>query len=928
MLQQRKENQRTAAIDPILPSLAFRHSSTEAPRSRRDELTDTARHEFRPLHGCAQARLARPINSILLHSAQSRATSEMEATRVSGRGSNAAGASPGVNGKAGNLQIIREMRRTGMRFKLKHEVPRLFGAVFMAIAVIGLMLPQIAGAADDVDEIVEFFDTMPDDMFMQLAPDGWAGADANMDMSGVLIEFQPRPAPTKVYPIITSAELNGNPVITFKVYDQFGFGVENLVGNAAFSFTTSKLVPGIGGNTAAWSTYMVADDEGVPDISATTYNRGSLEELGDGSYRFTFESPLNAIAGVAFEPTLTHRVTMEARNVRVGGVAVPGSDTAFDVQPSTGATTGITQREIVTQESCATCHGTEEFAFHGGARQDVRACVACHQDGKIDAFDNNSIDFRVMIHKIHTGANLNNKPYLFCGFPCENLGAPPDDFSEVGFPQSTKNCVVCHDPANPATPQAINIANAPTAKTCASCHDNLAFDETGLTNANRNHLGLAQPNSTCAACHSENGLMVSSLEEHRMDASLAGEKFQYNILAVENINEGQSPIVTFSITDPTNNDSPYDVTAHPAFTGSQTRVNVVISWPTTDYTNASNDEGSDVLGSTGGRGASLRVISSAGLGNAVVDNGDGTYTLDTAMLSNPIVVPATDPPLGSGTVSIEGRLSGDFTGPAGGYDERLYVFSATRTFAINDSEPQPRRVVADIEKCQACHGVRDGLVQFHGGDRSGNLQHCVTCHNPIATDIRNRPADPDGIANNVNENAIDGRENQTIDFKYFVHAIHAAGMRENPYVVAADDFSEVTYPRSPAECKACHFPGTFSLPLAATTLGSTNHNGATNLVGRGGGSYHPSEAVARDPRDDNKLSPEGSVCSSCHDSEIAIEHMSIRSTSFISFGNAFLVNPDPVLDPDTQQELDMAGPENCSFCHGEGRFVEVHAGGY
>ncbi|PKL95924.1 MAG: hypothetical protein CVV18_03645, partial [Gammaproteobacteria bacterium HGW-Gammaproteobacteria-8] len=509
-----------------------------------------------------------------------------------------------------------------------------------------------------------------------------------------------------------------------------------------------------------------------------------------------------------------------------------------------------------------------------------------------------------------------------------NLGAPPDDFSHVRFPQSTMNCVACHDPANPETPQAINIANAPTAETCASCHDNLAFDETGLTNANRNHIGLAQPNSTCAACHSENGLMVSSLEAHAMPAALAGAQFKFNILDVTNTAEGQSPVITFSVTDPTNEDAPYDVLSHPAFKGSQTGINVLVSWPTTDYTNVANDEGSDILGTTGGRGRSLTVINRDGLGSGVVDNGDGTYTLDLAFVSNPVVVPSTNPPLGSGTVSMEGRVSGDFTGAVGSYDDRVPVFSATRTFAINDATPQPRRMIVDAAKCQDCHGVRDGLAQFHGGNRTGNIQQCVTCHNPIGTDIRNRPADPDGIANNFNANALDGRESQTIDLKHMIHAIHAADMRENPFVVANDDFSEVGYPRSPADCKACHLPGTFSLPLAATTLGSTNHNGATNLVGRGGGSYHPSEAVARDPRDDNKLSPEGSVCSSCHDSAVAIEHMSIRSTSFISFGNAFLANPDPVLDPDTQQELDMAGPENCSFCHGQGRFVEVHNGDY
>lgn len=810
-----------------------------------------------------------------------------------------------------------------MRFNLKHELPRLFGAVFMAIAAIGLMLPQIAGAADDIDEVVEFFDTMPEDMFIQLAPDGWAGADANMDMSAVMVEFLPFPAPTKVVPIITAAELNGTPVISFKVYSQFGLGVENLAGNAAFSFTTSKLVPGIGGKTAAWSTYMVADDEGVPDISATTYSSGTLEELGDGNYRFTFDDPLSAIAGVAFEPTLTHRVTMEIRNARVGGTPVPGSDTAFDVQPSTGATTGITQREIVTQEACASCHGTEDFAFHGGARQDVRACVACHQDGKIDPFDNNSIDFGVMLHKIHTGANLNNLPLQFCGFGCENFGAPPDDFSDVHFPQSTTNCVVCHDPANPATPQAINIANAPTAETCASCHDDLAFDETGLTNANRNHLGLAQPDSTCAACHSENGLMVSSLEEHRMVVAETAQKFQYNILAIENTGEGESPVVTFSITDPTNENAPYDLTSDPAFTSGPSSINVLFSWPNRDFSNVGNDDGTDIIGGVGARAATVSVVNSAGLRPYVIDNGDGTYTLDTLMIPSPIVIPSVAGGLGSGTVGMDGHPAGDVGGEVGVFDTNIPVTNVTRAFAITDATPEARRVVVDVAKCQDCHGVNDGLA-LHGGNRTDNPQHCASCHNGNATDVNRRPFDPDGVADNFNEAALDTLEDQTIDFKYMIHAIHAAGMRENAYVAygfgGPFDASEVLYPRSPADCEACHVAGSYEVPLGQAVLGSTVNTGATRI---GNNQFAPSVAVARDPSDDNKLSPEGAVCSACHDSDFSIEHMSVRGTSFISFGNAFLANPDPILDPDTQAELDLAGPENCSFCHGPGRFVDV-----
>ncbi|MFW5816436.1 MAG: multiheme c-type cytochrome, partial [Wenzhouxiangella sp.] len=87
--------------------------------------------------------------------------------------------------------------------------------------------------------------------------------------------------------------------------------------------------------------------------------------------------------------------------------------------------------------------------------------------------------------------------------------------------------------------------------------------------------------------------------------------------------------------------------------------------------------------------------------------------------------------------------------------------------------------------------------------------------------------------------------------------------------------------------------------------------------------YAPSEEAATNWNDDNKFSPQAAACVACHDSEIAVEHMSVRAESGISFGNSFLDNPDPFGDPDTQERINNAGPENCVFCHGQGAFADV-----
>ena len=769
----------------------------------------------------------------------------------------------------------------------------------------------------DDPEMMRFFDKMPPEIFAIYGTPEVAGA-----LSGNVESLQrPRPAPEYLFSEITAAELNDMPVVEFQITDEFGLGIEGLAQgeNVEFSFTVNKLVPGTNGELASWSTYMLADDEGMENISAGTYADGTLEELGGGNYTFTFNDPLEAISGVAFEPELTHRVGMEVRDAEVFGGEPDTFDTAFNIVPATGETEGIPTKSIVEQQNCTSCHGDEEFAFHGGARRSVEQCVSCHQSGKIDGGGiNASLDFATMVHKIHAGENLTQN-YEFCGFGCERFGAPPDNFNHVVYPQSTKNCTTCHNPENPATPQASNIDSKATAQVCASCHDDLAFDETGLTNANRNHIGLAQPNETCEACHAPTGLLQGNLAYHVIPSQVEAQKIAYNILDISNTGEGMSPIVTFEVVNPLDGTT-YDLMTAPAFNNDGTSVNMTFGWPTVDFSNVTNDAGTEAA--LGGRTISIRIAGPSGPPGYVFDNGDGTYTLDTGMLDEPVVIPSTMPPLGSGQVAIEGHPAADLNGD-GTFESDIPVTNVVQAFAITDATPTPRREVVSLAKCQTCHNVNDGLA-LHGGNRTDNVQNCVACHNPNGTDINRRPNDPDGIADGVNMAAVDGLEDQSISMQYMIHAIHSASVRTEGYVAygfrgSIHDYSDASYPRSPADCQACHDGDSYALPLASERLAVTVNTGATAIDG----GFAPSRAVAADPTDDNNYSAETAACASCHTSDIATDHMAARSDSQISFGNGWLMNPDPIGDPDTQDFIDSQPAENCSFCHSESGFVPV-----
>jgi OmcA/MtrC family decaheme c-type cytochrome len=277
---------------------------------------------------------------------------------------------------------------------------------------------------------------------------------------------------------------------------------------------------------------------------------------------------------------------------------------------------------------------------------------------------------------------------------------------------------------------------------------------------------------------------------------------------------------------------------------------------------------------------------------------------------------------------LEGHPAADLDND-GDFDEDHPVTSGTMAFAINDADATPRRTVVSIAKCQDCHNVNDGLA-FHGGNRSDNITACATCHTADSTDLYRRPVDPDGMVNGVNENAVDGLENQSVSMGYMIHAIHAASVREEEYVAygfrnTPHPYGDASYSRSPAECQACHEGDSYTLPLADGRLATTTEAGATVLATSAFGprTFEPGDGSAGDPTDDNNVSAETAACVACHNSDVAIDHMSVRSDSGFAFGNGWLQNPNPFTDPDTQAFIDQAAPENCAFCHSEGSFVPV-----
>ncbi len=108
----------------------------------------------------------------------------------------------------------------------------------------------------------------------------------------------------------------------------------------------------------------------------------------------------------------------------------------------------------------------------------------------------------------------------------------------------------------------------------------------------------------------------------------ASGKFKFNIISATNTTPGSKPIVTFSVTDPTNGDQPYDITADPHFTeiaSGISRLAVSIGW----NTNAKRDFGNVGTTANFGQPISIDALASPGAGSAA-----GTYTV-----TSPVAIP-------------------------------------------------------------------------------------------------------------------------------------------------------------------------------------------------------------------------------------------------------------------------------------------------
>ena len=699
---------------------------------------------------------------------------------------------------------------------------------------------------------------------------------------------------------INAVSINSPPVVTFTVTNQAGVGMAGLTA-ADLRFNIAKLVPGSNGGPSGWQDYInrvvSGAVQGAQERTAAGYPFGTLVGNGAGGYTYTFATDIKTAAcpapcmdadgkplDISYQSALTHRVTIQQANA-----AYPKSAGVYDFVPND---IGVaTRRDIVATATCNACHN--QLTAHG-TRIDTRLCVSCHNPGSsVAGTPNTTVDFKVMIHKIHynnAGAAL---PSVIAGTPYTIGNA---NFSTVTYTQDVRNCTKCHDGTAGAanfTAQGNNWKMQPSMDACGSCHDNVYFgtkpDPAKPYQTKAHSGGVMTDSSACTLCHAAGKFTDNKdiVVAHNFPARLAAAsaKFQYNIISVTPATAGAKPVITFSVTDPTNGNAPYDIKTAAAFTsGANSTLTVKLGWTAAGLA----DVGNDGSGQAYGQPISINLLANAAVVPGAVP---GTYTVTST-----VAIPATQ--TGTLRAIMEGHPAGDVT-TAGSFTDRLPVKSVFKDFAITGTATA-RRVVVNITQCDVCHSV----LSLHGNNRSEEPEVCAVCHNPNSTDAAQRPKTAGVLTGGV-----DGKLEESVDFKTMIHAIHAGqaskgGFRVKGIVIygfggSVNDFSTVVYPGKLQNCAACHI-GT-SYQLTGIWAAPTANGILANTI-----STPPS---ATDASDNLRITPIASVCSSCHDSATAKTHMQDAFN-----GGNFSA---------TQAAINAAAPENCSFCHGPGKVIDV-----
>lgn len=627
---------------------------------------------------------------------------------------------------------------------------------------------------------------------------------------------------------ITSTKIASDGTITvgYKLTDPKGLPLDRLgvqtPGAVSVSFVLAYIPKG---EKDFWSYTTRTQTSPITRVTATQAGAdsgGTTQDLTIGEYVYTFRTKAANKTGGAFDPDATHRiVAYGSRNLTEFDLGTDRDSDVIDFLPNGGKVTQT--HDIVKNANCNRCH--DDLRFHGGSRVGYDTCVVCHTTQTTDPDTGNTVDMKVMTHRIHMGKDL---PSVKDGKPYQIIGNAQSvaDYSTVAMPSNPARCEICHDPKSGAQQHDAWTKN-PSRAACGSCHDNVNF-ATGA-----GHVNLPQVDDRqCAQCHIPQGDLeydASIRNAHIVETEAPSRPgVAVDIIKVDDGVAGKNPTVTFSIKDGKGNGL-----SMAQMTGGFNRIGIVLAGPTNDY------------GQTNFGVATKGYVSENPVPTAKCSpDGTCTYTFARA-------IPAAA--TGTFAIGIEARRGHTvLPGTTKARDIEYGAINKVKFFSVDGSPVQARRQVVTTEKCNGCHG----FLALHGENRN-QVEQCVLCHNTDETDAARR-----AVATDAAEKT---KPNQSINMALMIHKIHTGEKMhaefKTQYTVVGFggipyDFTEVRYPTmtvsggvgNTARCDMCHVNGS-----------EANFPQGKNPIVDPQGLTSPAPATT-------------SACTACHQNQSALAH--------------------------------------------------------
>ncbi len=551
-------------------------------------------------------------------------------------------------------------------------------------------------------------------------------------------------------------------------------------GTIAASFILATIPKGQAQYTSYTTRVQTSPITGARAVQAAGDTGGSWAKVADGEYIYTFGTKLPANA----DRTATHTVGVYgSRNLSEFNLPTNYDDDVYNFVPAGGPVTVV--RDLIRTPTCNACH--QDLGIHGGSRKTMELCNLCHTPQTIDPDTGNTVDMPVMTHKIHMGANL---PSVKAGKPYVIIGNQQSvhDYSHIVFTADARNCQQCHEPGPTQAAKAL----IPNRAACGACHDDVNF-ATGANHANI----VVNDDARCAACHQPQGekefdiSVVGAHQIPRFSKQLPGVVF--TIANVYNTKPGDQPTVEFTLKDKS---------GKPILPSQMSRLTIILAGPNTDYGTYVSETATRAEGTADGR---------------------YWWTMTARIPANA---------KGSWTIGLEGRRDVQIVGPGAaplavrdtGVNQQYY-------FTVDGTPVQPRRLVADIKKCNVCHEA----LAFHGEARN-TVQECVICHNPTMT------GSPE--------------PRRSIEMSVMTHKIHMGANLTRGYTIAGHVYDKIGYPGRLNRCDGCHINNSHRLPLSPGKLDVVSPWDLISPAGR-----------------------ETAACLSCHDSSAAASHAKANTSS-------------------------------------------------